>query len=71
MEDQCTIQDFRIAAKEDTQGLKAAATTGMRRDPDMAMAYAENFSSRIAMKSRRGKLASFHFEHMCCRNFRN
>lgn len=71
MEDHCTIQDFRIAAKEDTQGLKAAATACIRRDPDTAMAYAGNFSRRIAMKSRRGKLVSFHFENICRSNFRN
>lgn len=28
VEDYCTIQRFRIAAKENTQGLKAAATRG-------------------------------------------
>lgn len=71
MEDHCTIQDFRIAVKEDTQGLKVAATAGIRRDPDTAMAYAENFSRRIATKSCRGKLVSFYFENMCRRNFRN
>ena len=51
VEDCCTIQVLRIAAKEDTQGLEAAAT-GIIRDPNMAMGYAWSFSRHIVMKSR-------------------
>ena len=55
-ENTCTIRVSRIAATEDTQGLKAAATTDIRENPNMAIGYAGSFSRRTAMKSHREEL---------------
>ena len=60
VEAHCTIQRLRIAVKDDIQGLKAAATTGITRDhPDIG--NAESLSRRITMKL---KMAISPFRYM-------